>query len=224
LDFKAVAAVNTNGSNLVLAPGLSFSGPASLKGLRIGTFPPGTAQDTILKRWLGNSGVNITDVQILVMGPGDAVNAMLAGSVDGVFLPQPAPAIIEMAGRGRSVLTSGEIWPNHACCAIGVRGQLIREEPLLVEQIIKTHIKATNYANENLEEAARIYSNRTGQNLTMVEYSVKSWDGRWVSDPYLLINDTMEFALFQYNLNYTQKMVTKGDLFDTSLYDRATIG
>lgn len=220
LDAKIVAGVNTNGSNLVLRPDLTYRGPESLIGLRIGTFPPGTAQDVILKEWLIKNNINISLINITAMGPGDAVKAVLTGKVDCVFLPQPAPAMIEMAGKGRSVLTSGELWPNHACCGIIVSGRLIRDRPMIVDQIVKAHINATSYINSHPDEAARIYSNRTGQDLVMAEYSIKTWDGRWSSDPHQLVNDTLEFANFQYGLNYIQKKMTEKDLFDLSFYDR----
>ena len=219
LDARIVAAVNTNGSNLVFKPGLKFSGPQSLVGLRIGTFPPGTAQDVILKKWLLDNGVNLSQVNITYMGPGDAVNAMSTGKEDGVFVPQAGPAIIELAGTGKSVLASGQIWPNHACCGIVVSGKLIRDYPELVKQIIRTQIKATDYINAHPEEAARIYSNHTGQPLNMVEYSLKTWDGKFISNPHDLINDTMKYAEFQYKTNYVKKEMTEKDLFDTSLYD-----
>jgi NitT/TauT family transport system substrate-binding protein len=182
--------------------------------------PAGTAQDTLLKEWLEKNGINISEVNITAMGPGDAVKAMLDGKVDGIFLPTPTSAIVEMDKKGRSVLASGEIKPNHACCAIVVSGKLIREEPELVEQIIRTHMNATNYANAHPDEAAEIYSNRTGQDLGMIKYSIKTWDGKWISDPYLLINDTMDFARFQYASNYTQKMLNQSEIFDTNLYDK----
>ena len=220
LDAKLVAAVNINGSNLVLRPNLEYKGAQSLRGLNIGSLPAGTAQDTLLKEWLEKNGVNLSDVNITAMGPGDAVKAMLEGKVDGIFLPEPAPAMVEMAKKGRSVWASGEIKPNHGCCGIVVSGKLIREEPDLVMQIIRTHMNATNYANAHPEEAAEIYSNRTGQDLEMIKYSIRNWDGKWVSDPHLVINDTMDFARFQYKLNYTQKMMNQSELFDTSLYDK----
>jgi NitT/TauT family transport system substrate-binding protein len=220
LDAKIVAGVNDNGSNLVLRPGLNYQGPMSLAGRSIATFPPGTAQDVMLKKWLNESGMNMSDVRIIPMGPGDAIASISNGSVDGAFLPQPAPAIIEMQGTGRSVMASGDIWPKHACCAVAVTGELIRGHPEVVDQLIRTHINATNYINAHPEEAARVYANHTGQDLKAVEYSIKSWDGRWISDPYPLINDTLEFARFQYQTNYTQKMLTEEDLFDTSFYDR----
>jgi NitT/TauT family transport system substrate-binding protein len=219
LDAKVVVAVNTNGSTLVLKPDFSYNGPQSLRGLHIGTLPAGTAQDTLLKVWLENNGVSTTEVNITAMGPGDAVSAMLAGKIDGVFLPEPGPAMIELAKKGKSRVASGEMKPNHACCAIVVSGKLIREEPELVEQIIRTHMNATDYANAHPMEAAEIYSNRTGQDLEMIKYSIKTWDGKWMSDPHLLINDTMEFAEAQYAMNYIQKRVNQSDLFDNILYD-----
>lgn len=52
LDAKIVVAVNNNGSSLLLRPGLGYDDPKSLEGLTTGTFPPRTAQDTLLKKWL----------------------------------------------------------------------------------------------------------------------------------------------------------------------------
>ena len=220
LDAKIVAAVNINGSNLVFKPDVAYSGPQSLMGLAIGTYPPGSIQDTVMKKWLNDHGVDISQVKILPMGPGDAVTAIEAGKVDGVFLPHPYPAIVELDGKGKSAVASGEMWPNHACCSLVVSGRLMRDYPDLVEQLIKTHINATNYVNSHHEEAARIYSNRTHQDLKTVEYSIKAWDGKWISDPHLQISSTVEYARIDYEMNYTQKELTEKDLFDTGFYDK----
>jgi len=131
--------------------------------------------------------------------------------------------MIELEKKGRSWVRSGEMKPNHACCAIVVRGKLIREEPKLVEQIIRTHMNATDYANANPMEAAEIYSNRTGQDLGMIKYSIKTWDGKWMTDPHLLVNDTVDYAKAQYEMKYILKTVNQSDLFDNSLYDEVTV-
>jgi NitT/TauT family transport system substrate-binding protein len=222
LDAKIVAAVNINGSDLVFKPGVAYSGPQSLIGKTVGTFPPGSIQDTVMKKWLQDNNVPISDVKIIPMGPGDAVTAISAGKVDGVFLPHPSPSIIEMEGKGKSTVASGEMWPNHACCSLVVSGRLLRDNPELVEQIIKTHIKATDYVNSHSDEAAQIYSDKTGQDLAMVEHSVETWDGKWVSDPNLQIPSTVEYAKIDYEMNYTQKELTEEDLFDTSFYEKVS--
>jgi NitT/TauT family transport system substrate-binding protein len=221
LDAKMVAGVSVNGSNLVFRPGLVYEGPQSLVGKSVGTFPPGSIQDIILKKWLRENGVDISQVRIIPMGPGDAVTAIAAGKVDAVFLPQPAPAIIELEGNGKSVLAAGEMWPNAAANSLVVSGKLIREHPDLVEQIIKTHINATEYANAHPMEAAEIYANRTGQDLKTIEYSLQTWDGKWISDPKVEIPSTMEYARVNYELNYTPRLLTEDELFDTSFYEKA---
>jgi NitT/TauT family transport system substrate-binding protein len=221
LDAKIVAAVNINGSDLVIRPGVPYGGPQSLIGLRIATFPPGSIQDMVMKKWLHENGVEISSIKILPMGPGDAVTAIEAGKVDGVFLPHPSPTIIQIADKGKAIASSGEMWPDHACCSLIVSGKLIRAHPDLVEQIIKTHIKATDYVNANPEEAAKIYSNHTGQDLNMIESSIRTWDGKWISDPYLQISSTLEYAKIDFQMNFTEKELTEKELFDTSFYDKA---
>lgn len=219
MDAKIVAAVNVNGSNLVLRPNINYSGPESLAGLTIATYQPGTIQDIVLKKWLMDNNVDISKVNIKGMGPGDAVTAISAGKVDGVFLPHPYPTTIEDEGRGRSVIASGEMWPNHACCSLVVSGKLIRENPELVRQIVRIHNNATEYINEHPDEAAEIYAKKTGQDIDQVKKSLQTWDGKWISDPHKEIPSTLEYAAEDYELKYIEKNLTAEDLFDTSFYD-----
>jgi NitT/TauT family transport system substrate-binding protein len=222
LDGKIVAAVNINGSDLVLRPDSAYDGPKSLAGLTIGTFPPGSIQDTVMKKWLMDNGVDVSKVDIKAMDPGPAITALSAGKVDGVFLPHPAPAIIELKGKGKSVVASGEMWPNHACCSLVVSGKLMREHPDLVEQIVKTHIRATEYLNAHPEEAARIFAKKARGNLTEAEHSIETWDGKWISDPRVQIPSTVEYAKIDYKMNYTKRELTEKDLFDTSFYEKVS--
>ncbi len=220
LPAKIVAAVNINGSDLVLRPDLDYSGPASLTGLSIGTFQPGSIQDTVLKNWLIENGLNVTDVDIKGMDPGPAMSALFAGELDGVFLPHPSPSIVELKGKGVKAVSSGQMWPGHACCSLVASDKLINEHPELVEQIIKTHINATEYINAHPEEAAQIYAKKTNSNITEIEHSVENWDGKWVSDPNIQIPSTLEYAKIDYKLKYIKKELTETDLFNTSLYEK----
>lgn len=225
LDAKVVAPVQINGSSLVLRPEYKYNTPADLKGLRIATFPPGTIQDTLLREWLKDNGLNPdTDVTILGMTPGDAITAISAKQVDAVFLPHPSPTVVEKEGNGRTIIQSGEMQANHSCCVLLVSGKLIRENPALVEQIVKTHINATEYNDANLDEAAQIYSNKTTENIDTVKTSLNEWDGKWITDPALIEDSAVNYSNTQYELNYTQKPLTAEEIFDTSFYEKATSG
>jgi NitT/TauT family transport system substrate-binding protein len=223
LDAKIVAGVNTQGSDLVVRNDLDYKGPQSLKGLKIATFPAGTIQDTILRNWLKQNNLSTdTDVQIIsVGGAGDAVTAITAGKVDAIFVPTPSPSVLVNQGKGKIVVHSGEMYPNHTCCVLVVSGKLIREHPEIVRQIIKTNDKAVAYNEANLDEAAAIFANKTGSKLEDVKASLKEWDGNWASDPNVIVGPVLDYAKIQYNLGYIKKDLTKDDLFDLSFYQKS---
>lgn len=224
LDAKIVAGVQTQGSNLVLRPEINYTGPQDLKGLKIATFPAGTIQDTLLRSWLEENDIDPeTDLDILAMGPGDAITAISANQVDGVFLPHPAPAIIESEGNGVSVMASGDMSDDHACCVLVVSGKLIRENPALVEQIVSTHIKATEYNKDNIGEAGAIFAAKTGWEIEKVEKSLADWDGAWISDPNLIVDSTVDYTTVQYNLGYIESPLTKEDIFDLSFFEAVSV-
>ncbi len=223
LEAKIVAGVQTQGSDIVLANDLPYESPQDLVGLKIATFPPGTLQDTVLRKWLLDNDIDPKeDLSIISMtSSGAAKTALASGNVDAIFLPHPHPTVAESEGYGKVVVQSGEMWADHACCVVLVSQKLIDEHPEIVEQIIRTHIKATQYIIDNPDEAARIFSNK----ITAVPYDVSSqsiqdWDGEWVSDPNIELATALEYAKVQYDLGYTDKLLTQDDLFDLSFYNK----
>lgn len=221
LEAKIVAGAQTQGSDLVLATDLSYESPQDLAGLKIATFPPGTLQDTVLRKWLLDNDIDPKEeVTILGMGGADAMTALASGNVDAVFLPHPNPTIIESEGYGKVVVQSGEMWANHACCVVLVTQELIDEHPDIVEQIIRTHIKATQYIIDNPDEAAQIFSDDIGVSYNISSQSIQDWDGEWVSDPNIELATALEYAKVQYDLGYTDKLLTQDDLFDLSFYNK----
>jgi NitT/TauT family transport system substrate-binding protein len=223
LDAKIVAGVNTQGSDLVVRNDLDYKGPQSLKGLTIATYPAGTIQDTVLRNWLKQNNIS-PDKDVTIKGmstPGDAVTAITAGKVDAVFLPTPHPSVVVNQGKGKIVVRSGEMYPNHTCCVLVVSGKLIRERPDIVRQIVKTNDKAVLYNEQNLDEAAAIFANKTGSKLEDVQASLNEWDGSWASDPTIIINPVLDYAKIQYELGYIKKPLTKDDLFDLSFYQKS---
>jgi NitT/TauT family transport system substrate-binding protein len=237
LDAKIVAPVQINGSSLVLRSEYKYESPKDLKNPKylngsnvnkkfiIATYPAGSIQDTILREWLKKNGIDpANDVIIRSMTAADAITNMLAGNVDAAFLPAPSPTVIEKQGGGRVVVQSGQMDPNHACCVLVVSGKLIREHPDIVEQIVKTHIKATEYNNAHMDEAAQIFSNKTSVDLDTVKASLKEWDGAWITNPAIIENSTVEYSKTQHDLGYISNNLTKDEIFDTNFYDKAVSG
>ena len=231
LDAKIVAGVQTQGSALVIRPELvaEYEGPASLKGKTIATFPPGSIQHTVLSKWLLDNGIDPEgEVTLKAMGPSEATTAISAKAVDAVFLPSPSPTIIEVAGKGVIVEWSGSIWPDHACCCLVASGEMIREHPDMLEQIIKTHIRATNYELAHPDEAAEIYAQWQGADVSTIMRSINVTDMHWITDPNLEVESGIEYAAVIYDLNRVRyagrgvEMFEKDDIFDTSFYKAVT--
>ena len=231
LDAKIVAGVQTQGSAIVIRPEFAdeYEGPLSLKGKSIATFPPGSIQHTILSKWLLDNGIDPTeDVDIKAMGPSDAATAIGAKTVDAVFLPSPTPTIIVEEGNGVIVAWSGSMWPDHACCCLAASGKMIENHPEMLKQIIKTHIRATDYEIAHPEEAADIYAKWQDANVSTIKHSIEATDMHWIHDPHLEVESGIEYAKVIYELNRERyegkgiEMLEEKDIFDTSFYDEVT--
>ena len=223
LDAKIVAAVQTQGSGLVVGKNVEYKGPESLKGKIIATFPEGTIQDTLIRKWLSANNIDPDkDVDIRGMGSGDAITALTAGSVDAIFVPAPSPTIAEEDGIGKIVVWSGEMEENHGCCVLIVSGKLIREHPELVTDIVKTHIRASDYSTAHLDEAAEVFAGYTKNTKDIIEKSFNNWDGKWVSDPKLIEDSVMNYVKEQVKLGYLKEDLPADSIFDFRFYEAAT--
>ncbi|RZN15870.1 MAG: aliphatic sulfonate ABC transporter substrate-binding protein [Methanosarcinales archaeon] len=228
LDAKLIAGVETGGDALIIRSDLvdKYKEPQSLKGMTIATYPPGSIPHTILSKWLLDNGIDPEkDVNIKGMGPSDAVTAIGAKAIDAAFICTPYPSMIEEAGYGTIVIVGGEMCPNHACCCLVASGEMISEHPDIVKQIIKIHIRATNYINEHPEEAAEIFGKRYNINVKTIMHSLNVTSTRWIHDPHAETVDGLEYARVIYELNKERyegsgvKVLEEEDIFDTSFYD-----
>ncbi|BDC35640.1 MAG: ABC transporter substrate-binding protein [Candidatus Methanoliparum thermophilum] len=231
MDAKIVAAVQIQGSGLVVRSELAenYTGPESLRGMVIATYPPGSIQYTILTKWLSDNGLNLNkDVIIKDMGPAEAVSALIYGHIDAVFLPSPHPEIAEKQGAGKVVEWSGDMWPGHACCCLAVSEELIKNDSEIVEQIVKTHIRATEYVKDHPEEVAGIIAKWIGTDEDVVLQSIRESDMEWIYDPYKQVESVEKYAEVIYNLNrdrYERRgysLLKEHDIFDFRFYDNMT--
>lgn len=218
-QLKIIAAVQTKGSSIVIPTDANYTGPSYFEGKKIATFPPGSIQDTLLKQWLVDNGVNLSKVEIKGMDSGEAQTALKSGAVDAVFLPHPSPTVIVQGGFGKVAVNSGEMSADHACCVLAVNQKLIDEHPEIVAKVLEIHIAATEYTKENPKQAAKYYANVTQVSEDLVLSSINDWDGDWISDPHIIEDYVVAYAKSQYEQGLVPKLLTTEDLFDMSFYD-----
>lgn len=151
----AVIMVGTN------SPAKTF---ADLRGKRI-AIPSRFAVDHIfVRRLMRENGLKDGDLTMVEIPPPDMPAALLAGAVDAYATGEPYGAKSEMAGYGRVLYMTRDVWPTYICCVLTVREELIQSDPELVQNLVNHVMSAGQWLDadpKNRTTAARIASERS---------------------------------------------------------------
>ena len=133
---------------------------ADLKGKTIGVTDMAAPDKNFFSIRLAKLGLDpINDVQFKVF-PGDLLPvALKKGEVDAFTLGDPLGWVIRERDDLHEVATNldGE-YAHRACCVLGVRGSLIRDDKAAAAAITEAVLEAQDYVNDNPEEAARVFA------------------------------------------------------------------
>lgn len=81
-------------------------------------------------------------VELIVMSPSDMVPALAAGSIAGFTVADPFNAAAEAKKIGRIHRFVGDVWRDHACCALLVHADLIERAPAGVQTLTDSVLAA----------------------------------------------------------------------------------
>lgn len=176
-DFVIVASANLEGSAIIAKPEIKTV--QDLNGKAVGTPGIGTIQASLL--YMIEKKFNITVNANHYTGPTGlpldfekenprVLDAYIA------WEPFVAEAVVE--GLGNVIYTSHDIMPSHQCCVFYVSGKMFREQPDLAKKLVRVHIKAMKYVMERPNDAMKIFADRTGKSMEVVQESWKRmiWD------------------------------------------------
>ncbi len=174
---RLAAIENINGQAITLANKYkdTVKSAADFKGMVLGVPFDYSMHNLLLRYYLADAGLNPdTDVEIRVVRPPDMVAQLVTGNIDGYLAPDPfnQRAVHEKAGFIFKL--TKDIWPNHPCCAFGVKQEFIDKYPQTYHALLKSIVDATNYSSDmnNREEIAKAISSR--EYLNQPEEVVKS--------------------------------------------------
>lgn len=114
-----------------------------------------------LRYWLGAAGIDPhKDVQLIVIPPSQMVDSLAAGLIDGFCVGEPWNNAAVVAGHGRTLITSSEIWSNGPEKVLAVRNDWAGENPDTHLTLLKALLEAAAWvdAPENRVAAAQIVS------------------------------------------------------------------
>jgi two-component system, oxyanion-binding sensor len=155
-DMAALMVLNRNGQAISLsnrlADALAEHGTLPRALATLGrtpvfaqTFPTGT-HAMWLYYWLASQGVHpLRDIESVVIPPPQMVAALAEERLDGLCVGEPWPSLAQRRGMGRTVIRSGEIWPDHPEKVLACRRDFVARYPNTARALVSTMLEACRW-------------------------------------------------------------------------------
>jgi len=168
--IRIIAGATSGGAALVTKP--SITTPAQLKGKTIASPQLGNTQDVALRSWLKTQGYTTTqegggDVKVKPQPNAITIDTYKAGQIDGAWVPEPFASRLVVESGARVLVNEASLWPDgkFVTTHVIVRTGFLKKHPDVVENFLRGHVEAIEYANANPDEAQTVV-NTALENLT----------------------------------------------------------
>ena len=193
--------------------------------LRVATLPQGSTPDVVLRLWLSQLGLTPDAIEIIPLGVEQVQASLATNRVDASLIMEPVISLAQEQEWGfQPIVFGNEILEDQPGAVLLVSQDLIDNRPELVQTLVEIHIRATIFANEDLDEAARIASERIGEEVLsfdIARVAVESQAINWIYNPYQIVESTQVYNEFQVELGIFDEPLAIEDVFDFSFYDAA---
>ena len=159
-DVRITTAIHGGCMRLLAAKDSGITDLSHLKGKTIGTADLGSPDKNFFSIRLAKLGLDpLTDVQWKVFPPDLLPIALQKGEVQGFTLGDPLAWVIRDRDGLTEVATNldGE-YAHRACCVLGVRGSLIRDDKPAAAAITEAVLEAQEFVFAHPDEAAAIFA------------------------------------------------------------------
>jgi NitT/TauT family transport system substrate-binding protein len=159
IPLKIVSLGHRSGAVIMVRTDSPYQHFRQLAGKRVAV-PSRFAVDYLfLRRMLAQENMVIADVQIVEMAPPDMPAALYANAVDAYCTGEPFGAAAQAAGYARPLRMTRDEWPQYICCVLTVRGELIQQNPAMVQDLVNQVLGAGHWLDQspqNREKAVQI--------------------------------------------------------------------
>jgi len=154
---KIVAAVQSNGSGIIVGKNSGITKVTDLKGKKIAIPSKGSIQDIMLRQLLAKNNIDYDkDVTISAVAVGNQIGAITAGTIDAAITWEPFVSTAVVTDSANVLVRSEDIWPNHPCCCISTSTKMINDNPDTLKAFFLAIKEANEYIAANPADAATI--------------------------------------------------------------------
>jgi len=109
-----------------------------------------------------DAAIAANEVNLIVLPPAEMVSALAARAIAGFIVADPFNAAAELAGVGKVLRFSGDVWKNHACCVTLLAERDLTERPEWAQRVNTALVRAQLWVRGNQLETARLLAS-TGE-------------------------------------------------------------
>jgi NitT/TauT family transport system substrate-binding protein len=172
-------------------------------------------QYLILFKAFRDRGLNIKEVKMVEMAPPDMPAALASRSVDAVIAGEPFMAKTELAGYGRVLFMTKDVWPEFISCVLAVREDVIRNRRDEVQRLVDGIARSGMWLDQDKDDPEKTSNHR----MQAAQFVSKKYYGN--QDPKLL-----EFVLSKPpdRVKYTNLAVRRKDFEEIERYFKESGG
>ncbi len=202
-----VAGSHKHGYGLVVSP--DIANISDLNGATIGCVREGGMVDILLNRMIRE--YDLKDVRIQRMAPLKHVIALETGRIDAAFLPEHHATAAETNGF-QMLITSHELWDDMQGSVLIVKRELIEDDPETVRKLVQVTQKATDWVNDNPDEAAAVLAKELDSDPAIIRKSMSRLNYTTRIDA----RSVQEMIDYMVELGYIGEGLRAEDMLDTT--------
>ncbi len=211
--IKIVAAVNQDGSGIVVNGNSSIKTITDLKNKKIAIPQKGSVQDVLLKDALIKNNISLDSVNITESEVPYMPRSLLLDKFDAFVAWEPYPSAAKIEDNETVLAYSEDLWNNHPCCVVVTTDAYIRDDTNKLQKVLKVHSLSTDYINTHQDEAALIISKKLGTDVEVEKEGLNHVE--YISKPSEeFIGNVFKMVEIQNKLGYIKKGLNKEELFN----------
>jgi NitT/TauT family transport system substrate-binding protein len=215
MPIKVVAAVNLDGSGIVVDPQANITNTTDLRGKKVATPGVSSIQQVLLLYQLNKYNMTSKDLDILSINIFMLPSTLTSKKIDAYIAYEPYVSIAPYRNTGNVLMYSDQIMPGHPCCVIVARQDFIDQHPDQLQKFLEIHNNTTKFVINNKNVTAQLISQQIPTNPSLEQISLQHVT--FVSEIDTSFQDNvMNFMKIEQQLGYFKSNLTKEQIFDTS--------
>ena len=162
--LKILAGAADGGASLVAHKESGLDSIANFDGKRIAAPQISNTQDVSLRHYLSSNGLKPVEaggtVYVLNISNPDIYTLFAKGDIDGAWVPEPWATMLVQELDGIRIFNESQFWPDEEFSSVLLiaRTDFVKNNPVVVQNWIKSNEKTVQWINNNPEQTKKIYS------------------------------------------------------------------